>query len=54
MEREKQKTAEKKPPKESFELSQRRGDEKFEKLSPRQFSKFVSFYLAPIVSKVMR
>lgn len=42
MEREKQKTAEKKQPKESLEFNQRRVDEKYDKLSPKQFSKFVS------------
>lgn len=43
MEREKQKTAEKIQPKESLDFNHRRGDEKYEKLSPQQFSKFVSF-----------
>lgn len=42
MEREKQKTAEKKQPKEGLDLDRRRDDVKFDKLSPRQFSKFVS------------
>lgn len=45
MEREKQKTAEKKQPKESFELNQRRGDNNLDKLSPKQFIKFVSVTL---------
>lgn len=49
MEREKQKTAEKKQPKESFEHNQRRGDVKFGKLSPKQFSKFVSWRSLPDV-----
>lgn len=43
MEREKQKTADKKQPKESSEFNQRRGDAKLDILSPIQFSKFVSF-----------
>lgn len=41
MEREKQKTAEKKQPREDSDFNSRR-EIKIEKLSPRQFSKFVS------------
>ncbi|KAJ6637005.1 Arginine/serine-rich protein PNISR [Pseudolycoriella hygida] len=42
MEREKLKTAEKKQPKGSTEINQRRNDERFQKLSPRHLSKFDS------------
>lgn len=46
MEREKQKTAEKKQPNDGLERSfdHRREDDKLDKLSPRHFSKFVSFF----------